>query len=302
MGKYLAAFVLLGRYLLATEYTVAAGDTLSGIADRYGVSVSELKDMNSLKGDTIRIGDTLIIEVRAEHTVIAGDSLSSIADKYRVSVESIRSINKVEEDRIFIGQTLLISGSDLRFYSTHTVKSGESLDLIARRYGVRVGDIKTLNKIKGDLIHPRDELKIPSGEIEAVSSRSIMYNMHWPVEWLGVTSSYGYRTHPVTGKRNSYHTGVDLRAPIGLPVSSAKDGTVRIAGWLRGYGKTIIVDHADGYSTLYAHLDTIDVRAGQKVKRGGTIGKSGATGTATGPHLHFEVRKNDKTMDPMQFR
>ena len=106
----------------------------------------------------------------------------------------------------------------------------------------------------------------------------------------------------MSGKKSSFHTGVDLKAPMNSNVMAAEQGTVRIAGWLNGYGKTVIIDHPNGYSTWYAHLDKIDVRAGQKITKGKKIAESGQTGNVTGPHLHFEVRLEEKTIDPIKFR
>lgn len=97
------------------------------------------------------------------------------------------------------------------------------------------------------------------------------------------------------------HTGIDIAAPYGASVLAAADGDVILAGWVSGYGKTIIIDNGSGISTLYAHLSTIKVSIGQKVKKGETIGYVGATGYATGPHLHFEVRINGDVTDPLNF-
>ncbi len=113
-----------------------------------------------------------------------------------------------------------------------------------------------------------------------------------------IRSRFGYRYHPILGY-SRLHTGVDIGAGSGSPVFAAAGGEVFSTGWRGGYGKCIIVLHGDGVSTLYAHLSRIDVRSGQPVERGQRIGAVGSTGLSTGPHLHFEVRRNGVPVNPM---
>jgi murein DD-endopeptidase MepM/ murein hydrolase activator NlpD len=117
----------------------------------------------------------------------------------------------------------------------------------------------------------------------------------WPVPVRlngDVSSPFGTR-----GRR--HHDGLDLRARHGDPIFAARDGVVRFAGTMRGYGMTVIVDHGGGVSSLYAHASAIYVRAGERVERGAVIGAVGATGNATGPHLHFEISWAGRPMDPV---
>ena len=113
-----------------------------------------------------------------------------------------------------------------------------------------------------------------------------------------ITSGYGYRHHPVLRYRR-LHTGVDIGAGYGSAVYAAAAGEVFFASWRGGYGKCIIVLHGGGMSTLYGHLSRIDVRPGQSVGRGQRIGAVGSTGLSTGPHLHFEVRRNGRPVNPL---
>lgn len=114
-------------------------------------------------------------------------------------------------------------------------------------------------------------------------------------------SGFGYRIHPIY-KTRKMHTGVDLTAPIGTKVYATGDGTVIKAGYSRGgYGKRIIINHGFGYKTVYAHLHDIDVKSGQKVKRGDVIGEVGNTGRSTAPHLHYEIRYKNKPVNPVNF-
>ncbi|MBI9068238.1 MAG: M23 family metallopeptidase [Salinivirgaceae bacterium] len=114
-------------------------------------------------------------------------------------------------------------------------------------------------------------------------------------------SGYGYRIHPIYRTRKM-HTGIDLTAPTGTEVYSTGDGKIIVAGYTPGgYGKRILVDHGFGYKTLYAHLHDINVKVGQIVKRGEVIGFVGSTGRSTAPHLHYEVRKNNQTENPVNY-
>ena len=115
--------------------------------------------------------------------------------------------------------------------------------------------------------------------------------------WIG--AHYGWRIHPFTKKR-SFHKGIDLGAPYGAPIMAAASGVVTYAGWAGNYGKMIEIDHGNGFRTRYAHCSKIYVRIGQKVKQGQIIGRVGKTGRATTKHLHFEVRKNGKPINPLK--
>ena len=120
-----------------------------------------------------------------------------------------------------------------------------------------------------------------------------------PVEFSRVTSSFAMRLHPILQNWRA-HNGVDYGAPLGTPVRSVADGVVESAGRQNGYGNVVQLLHSNGTSTLYAHLSQIDVREGQRVEQGQRVGAVGATGWATGPHLHFEFRVDGQYQDPLK--
>ncbi len=114
------------------------------------------------------------------------------------------------------------------------------------------------------------------------------------------SSSFGYRIHPIY-KTVKLHSGMDFSGPIGTPIYATGNGKIISASTHRGYGKCIEIDHGFNYKTVYAHLDKYNVRVGQKVKRGDIIGYMGNTGRSTGPHIHYEVRKNNIPVDPINY-
>lgn len=121
----------------------------------------------------------------------------------------------------------------------------------------------------------------------------------WPTSGR-LTSPFGYRIHPVY-KTRRMHTGIDLANSSGTNIVASQNGKVTFAGRQGTYGKLIIVRHANGMETAYAHLSRISVSVGQTVSQGQSIGKMGNTGASTGSHLHFEVRKNGTAVNPMNY-
>ena len=124
-------------------------------------------------------------------------------------------------------------------------------------------------------------------------------NFGQPLKKMAINSPYGYRDHPVLGRR-ILHTGVDLKASTNTPVYSPYSGVITYAGWMNGYGKIIIIDNGNNYETRFAHLNRILVKKGQKVNKGKVLAKAGKTGRVTGPHLHYEIRYKKQSMNPMK--
>lgn len=123
----------------------------------------------------------------------------------------------------------------------------------------------------------------------------------WPTPgYTTITSPYGYRIHPITGKLK-FHSGVDIGAPGGTPIVAVADGTVTISVYSSSYGNYVEIDHGGGVRTRYAHMSKRLCKVGDTVTQGETIGLVGSTGNSTGNHCHFEVRINGTTYDPMQY-
>ncbi len=149
-------------------------------------------------------------------------------------------------------------------------------------------------------------LEDEQAEIEALingtASGSQVYDggkFLWPVPGRSyISSSYVNRINPISGKKE-FHSGIDIPAPTGSKIVATAAGTVSVAGWVNGYGYTVIIDHGSGYSSLYGHNSGLTVKAGQKVYKGQQIAKAGSTGYSSGPHSHFEIRKNGKHTNPL---
>ena len=115
-----------------------------------------------------------------------------------------------------------------------------------------------------------------------------------------ISSEFGNRFHPID-KRIKFHAGIDIAAPVGTPIATAASGTVKFAGWNKGYGNMVIIEHPDGRQTRYGHASRLFVQTGDQVTAGQQIAAVGSTGKSTGPHLHFEMREDGEAVNPLRF-
>ena len=172
-------------------------------------------------------------------------------------------------------------------------------NLISYKTDLR-NDEAAMNEMEDELLEQADQLTEYIRNLE-LAATYVGGEMMWPVPGhYSISSLFGNRLHPIS-KEYKMHTGIDVEAPRKTPIVAAQTGTVVFANWFAGYGKAIIIDHGGGYTTLYAHLDVIDVEVGKVYKKGETIALSGNTGYSTGPHLHFEVRMNGDYVDPLTY-
>ncbi|MEJ5338707.1 MAG: M23 family metallopeptidase [Aquificaceae bacterium] len=159
--------------------------------------------------------------------------------------------------------------------------------------GDEIFDVDTVSKI----IATEMSLEEAMRELVNVKTVETVRPDLWPVVGV-ITSDYGWRN---MGGRREFHTGIDISAPYGTPVVSAAEGRVIYAGWIRGYGKTVIIYHGYGFATIYAHLSDIKVSYSDRVVKGQIIGSVGTTGRAFGPHLHYEVLKYGVRQNPIAY-
>lgn len=241
-------------------YTVSQGDTVSTIAEKFGVSEDTIRWENDLKSkDAIKVGQELqILPVTGiSHKVQKGDTVYSIAKKYDTSPQAIVNypFNTFTNDETFelaIGQSIIVP----------------------------------------DGVMPTQVLWSPVARVRQITPDA------------GTVTASGSFVWPAGGTISQYyvwyHQAIDIANKSLPPVLAADAGRVITAGWhAYGYGNHVVIDHGNGYKTLYAHMNKIYVVVGQSVNRGDAIGQLGSTGRSTGPHLHFEVYQNGIRINPL---
>lgn len=223
---------------------------------------SDIELVRGIKADQRQlIQDKLRLEVQAAEQKRLRVELEAQAAEYRASVELKRGLlHEVRESRENMEEAL------------------DELEETSRQIEARIRALQQTPRGRARLLRPW------TGSFGSPADGPI-------------TSGYGMRFHPIL-RRYRMHTGVDIGAGYGSPIRAAANGEVILAGHMRGYGNTVIVDHGGGVSTLYAHCSDILVSEGQNVQKGQTIARVGSTGLATGPHLHFEVRHNGTPVNP----
>lgn len=230
-----------------------------------------------------------------QYIVKPGDSIWALASRFKVSVGTIISANPGKKREIIHpGDKLSIPAEN---GLTYKVKNGDTLSGIAAKYRISINNIRDRNNIVGDNLKINQQLFLPGATPIKVRQyiKEKMFIM--PVQGR-ITSSYGYRTHPITRKR-SFHYGIDIAAPAGTAIKAAASGVVVFSSNSGGYGKMVILRHKEGYFSIYAHARKLLVRKGQAVRRGQKIAEIGDTGVATGNHLHFEIKRGRKKINPL---
>lgn len=203
------------------------------------------------------------------HVVRAGENLYRIGKVYDVSHEELARINKLRHaDQIRAGQRIFIPGA-VREIPVEVITPGEP----AATEAAPEGGQETPARLSWN---------------EASDQKFI-----WPISGT-INSRFGPRG-------SSFHDGIDIAAPQGTPIRAIESGDVIYSDHLRGYGNMVIVRHADGFASVYAHNEKNLVREGQPVSRGETIARVGSTGRVTGPHLHFEIRRHNRAQDPLYY-
>jgi len=248
-----------------------------------------------------------------KYTVQRGDTLETIAQKFSqpnnsISVDTIKWANNLTDDTVTVGDALDILPVTGVAYK---VQSGDSVYTIAKKLNTNPQGIvdfpfnnfannETFALVEGQI------LIVPGGSISNTPSAPVVPSII-PQAPENISFSAGGFNWPVRGEITQgfswYHNGVDIAGPIGTPVYASKTGVIEEAsgGWSGGYGNHVIINHGDGYSTLYGHLSSYVVSIGQSVNAGQLIGYRGNTGRSTGPHTHFEIRTSHGNVNPLNF-
>lgn len=242
------------------RYRVEQGDTVSGLAEKFGLRPETIMWANSQLDDDpdlISVGQSLLILPvnGVYHSVVKGDTVESIARKHSVEAKAIVDFGTNElspENGLIAGQWIIVPGG---------------------KKPVVQKQVRATNSA------------VPSSSAARGTGR-----FGWPVSGV------------ITQKYWAFHPGIDIAAPLGTPLVAADAGFVTFAGWDKtGFGNMILIDHGNGYTTLYGHLDRFAVTAGDSVKKGQVIGRIGSTGRSTGPHVDFRIRQGGVWRNPFGF-
>lgn len=257
-----------------TKYIVKEGDTVLGIARKFGLTAQQIYDRNPwIVDDFLQIGDELDLTVLQPDLTVKTEEIVTEIMPIRYETEYI------EDPTLREGRTVVVT---------------QGVDGLKR--------VKYLvTKLNGEMTKEEllDEFVLEE-PVKAVVKRGTLVvpgvgtgNFSWPVSGAKITSRYGPRW-------GSIHRGIDLVSK-NRTIMAADNGKVTFAGSQKSYGNVVIIDHGNGYETLYAHLSSISVSKGDKVQKGDKIGVMGSTGNSTGVHLHFEIHKNGKHQNPLSY-
>lgn len=231
------------------------------------------------------------------HTISPRESLWSIAQKYQINTQTLYAANpKLDAHALQPGITIRIPNKIGLFYK---VAKKQSIATIAKAYRIQVDDILRVNGLSSpNAIKSGDTIFLPGDKPLqiALNTRS---GFMMPVQGR-LTSRFGYRAHPMGGG-TKFHTGVDIAAAYGATVVAVASGKVVESGWHGLLGKVVVIRHTPTLETLYGHNSYLLVRPGEYVKKGEPIARVGTTGLSTGPHVHFEVHKNGKPVNPISY-
>lgn len=267
-----------------STYVVQSGDTISQIAEKFGVSTNTIRWANDIpaKG-SIRVGQSLAILpiTGVKHTIAKGDTLASIAKKYKADINEISSYNNIElNESLIAGSELLIPDGEIVYSQTQIAQNTQ----------------KTSGS-KNTTSNASVSVSANAGKSSDAQYTSAMVKAQQVGKNNTKSAPAGYFIRPVKGiKTQGFHgpyNAIDIGAPVGTPIVAAASGTVILAkasGWNGGYGGLTIIQHDNGSQSLYSHQSKITVSVGQKVSQGQKIGEVGNTGRSSGPHLHLEFR------------
>ena len=272
----------------ARYYTVQAGDTVSQIAQRFGMKPSQIFNLNPSLKENIYIGQQILLS--NEVNFLRVQTTKTETRKVEIPYKTV----EIKTDKLYIGDKKTITKG------VNGVQ--EVTELVTYIDGVRVS---TKEVSRTTISEPTDQKVQVGTKKNNYSSGAIVSGggrLLWPtVGAYSISSGYGRRSFG-----DGWHAGIDIVRPggsSGCTVVAAESGTVTYAGWYNSGGCTVMIKHANGLSTMYCHMKagSIRVYSGQKVVRGQAIGQIGATGYVTGAHLHFEVKVNGRNVNPMNY-
>lgn len=311
-GKYSNSFLNTTFFLLVATVVIGAptiaenNPFINGLNNQNTTSQSSIISYNPIESSLSTVISSKPRDKSIEYTVQGGDTLANIAKKFDISVDTIKWANDKKDDTISPGDKLSIPPVT---GVVHKVISGENIYTIAKKY--KTDAQKIVNFPFNDFtdldtfgLTPGQTLFVPDGIIEAEQPKYVAQQMFAQVV-SGVRGSSSF-IWPTTGIVTQYpiwyHMALDIANSAAPAVIAADTGTVIYAACIQyGYGCHVIIDHGNGYKSLYGHLQRIDVSSGQAVSKGTQLGQMGSTGRSTGTHLHFEIRSGETLLNPLNF-
>lgn len=310
-GKYSSSFlntsflVLMASAIIGGPIIAENNPLITSLNASSGQYQATVVSYNPYEGSLTTVVSVKPRDKIVDYTVMGGDTLASIAKKFDISVDTIKWANNLKTDVIKPGQLLKIPPIT---GVVHKVVAGDNIYSIAKKYKTEAQNIVNFpfnDFVDMDtfILAVGQTIFVPDGVIEEEQPRyaprlvaQIQAGARGTSNFIWPTSG-GITQYPVW-----YHMAVDIANAAAPSVLAADSGTVIYSGCVGyGYGCHIVIDHGNGYETLYAHLSSLAVSAGQGVSQGQTIGNMGSTGRSSGTHLHFEVRENGTLVNPLSF-
>lgn len=275
------AFILKGTDE-ERKHKIEKGENYWVLAEAYGISVDNLIKANpEIKPERLQIGQ--------EVSLIVPESLINVC-----TVENFKYDQKIEFEVAYEDDSSLYT-DEYRIKNRGQYGSREITAELVKRDGKELGKV-----ILDESVVSEPVTKVVYKGTKIPPPRIGTGTFSKPLNRGTITSGYGSRYHPVY-RRYKKHSGVDIAAPYGSPVLASDGGKVIFSGWKSSYGYCVIVDHGGNLSSLYAHMSSLNVSVGEKIYKGKTVGKVGSTGTSTGNHVHFEIRKLGNDVNPSSY-
>lgn len=249
----------------------------------YGIDHGNIFRYLSFKTENARLKTEHKTEIRELRT-----RLDEVADQHQQSLAQMAEIETITGFRNFDPKVFLSAkgGPEKRGIAEAESSTIEALH----------DQIQTIDSEHKDISERLQKIQL---FVRANEERMRLTPVGWPVNgWL--SSPFGWRSDPWTG-RDEHHDGIDISAWYGTPIRASADGTVRVAGRYGGFGQVVVITHKYGYETYYGHMSRVSAKAGSKVSRGDVIGYVGSSGRSTGAHTHYEIRVNNRPVDPWPY-